>query len=105
MSFHATNFTVSILLLMALTLFIAGVRVRKPVENNWVFLYWVLVAVVTISHPDDTFDFRVIAVGVAAGLLLRFEFMGPGFTKLIMIVEMCVWAYILYASCMIILSR
>ena len=103
MSFHATNFTVSILLLMALTLFIAGVRVRKPVENNWVLFYWILVTVVTITNPD-VFDFRIICVGLAAGLLLRFEFMGGAFTKLVLIVEMAVWAYILYSCWLIILS-
>ena len=103
MSFHATNFTVSILLLMALTLFIAGVRVRKPVENNWVLFYWILITVVTITNPD-VFDFRVIGVGLAAGLLLRFEFMGSAFTKLVLIVEMAIWAYILYSCWLIILS-
>ena len=43
MSFTATNYTVSLVFLMALTIFMAGVRLRKPVENNWPFLYWVLV--------------------------------------------------------------
>src|SRR5688572_21293052 len=103
MSFHATNFTVSILLLMALTLFIAGVRVRKPVENNWVLFYWILVTVVTITTPE-LYDFRIIAVGLAAGLLLRFEFMGGAVIRLVLIVEMCVWAYILYASWLTIIS-
>jgi hypothetical protein len=103
MSFHATNFTVSILLLMALTLFIAGVRVRKPVENNWVLFYWILVTVVTITNPD-LYDFRVIAAGLAAGLLVRFEFMSGAITRLVLIVEMCVWAYILYRSWLIAIS-
>ena len=103
MTFHATNFTVSILLLMALTLFIAGVRVRKPVENNWVLFYWILVTVATISNPE-LYDFRIIAVGLAAGLLVRFEFMNNAITRLVLIVEMCVWAYILYASWLIIIS-
>ena len=45
MGFRATNFTVSVLLLMAATIFMMFVRMRKPVENNWPFLYWVGVAV------------------------------------------------------------
>ncbi len=103
MSFNATNFTVSILLLMVLTLFIAGVRIRKPVENNWVFFYWVLVTAVTITNPQ-LYNFRVIAVGLAAGLLIRFEFMNGAITRLVLIVEMCIWAYIIYMSWMIIIS-
>lgn len=97
MSFNATNYTVSILLLMALTIFIAGVRLRKPVESNWPFFYWILVAVLTISN-EDLFDFRIILAGFIAGLLLRFEFMNRAAVKVVMIVEVCVWVYILYAS-------
>ena len=97
MSFTATNYTVSLVLLMALTVFIAGVRLRKPVENNWPFLYWVLVGVLALTN-SDLFDLRIIAVGVIAGLLLRFEFMSRGVSKVIMTVEMAVWVYIVYAS-------
>lgn len=103
MSFTATNFTVSLVLLMALTVFIAGVRLRKPVETNWPFLYWILVGIITISN-EDLFDLRIIAAGVIAGLLLRFEFMSRSISKLIMTVEMAVWIYILYASWMTVTS-
>lgn len=103
MSFNATNFTVSILLLMALTIFMAFVRVRKPIDNNWPFFYWVLVAVLTISHPD-LFDFRVIAVGLIAGLMLRFEFMNQSLVRLAMVVELIIGVYILHASWMTIIS-
>jgi hypothetical protein len=103
MSFNATNFTVSILLLMALTIFMGFVRARKPVDNNWPFFYWVLVAVLTISHPD-LFDFRVIAVGLIAGLLLRFEFMNRGLMSVAMVDETFVGVYILYASWKTIIS-
>jgi hypothetical protein len=101
--FRATNFTVSLLLLMALTIFIAVVRVRKPIENNWPFLYWVLVTVVTISNAN-LFDFRIILVGLIAGLLLRFEFMNRSVVRVAMIVEVAVWVYVLYASWMTIIS-
>ncbi len=45
---------------------------------------------------SDLFDLRIIAVGVIAGLLLRFEFMSRGVSKFIMTVEMAVWIYIVY---------
>jgi hypothetical protein len=95
MSFHATNFTVSVLLLMALTVFMAVVRTRKPLDNNWLLFYWILVTFVAISNPAELFDFRIILIGLIAGLLLRFEFMNRMFTRLAMILEMFVFAYVL----------
>jgi hypothetical protein len=105
MSFRATNFTVSVLILMAATLFMMLVRMRKPVENSWPFLYWVAVAVATLSNPDLDFDFRIVLAGVIAGLMLRFEFLNRRLTNLVMAVELLVWVYILYASWIIITTR
>jgi hypothetical protein len=95
MSFHATNFTFSILLLMALTVFMAVVRTRKALDNNWLLFYWILVTFVAVTNPADIFDFRIILVGLIAGLLLRFEFMNRMFTRLAMTVEMFVFGYVL----------
>jgi hypothetical protein len=105
MSFHATNFTVSVLLLMAATVFMMLVRMRKPVENNWPFLYWIAVTVATLTNRDLTFDFRIILVGLIAGLMLRFEFLNRSVTKLVMAVEIFVWMYVLFASWSIIVTR
>jgi hypothetical protein len=102
MSFHATNYTVSIALLMALTVFTAGVRMRKPLENNWPFLYWIFVTVISFRYPDETFDPRIIMIGLAAGLLLRFEFLNPAVGNLLKLVEVCVWAYIMYMGFVIV---
>jgi hypothetical protein len=102
MSFNANNYTVSIVLLMALTLFIAGVRMRKPFETNWVLFYWVLITVVSFRYPDDTFDPRIVMVGLAAGLLLRFEFLGRAMARVLMFIEAAVWAFILYTGFVII---
>jgi hypothetical protein len=102
MSFNANNYTVSIVLLMALTLFIAGVRMRKPLENNWVIFYWGLITVISFRYPDDTFDPRVVLIGLAAGLLLRFEFLGRVMARVLMLIEACVWAYILYTGLVIV---
>src|SRR3712207_5916991 len=102
MSFHATNFTVSILLLMALTVFMAVVRTKKPLENNWVLFYWMLVTFVAIANPAEIFDFRIILLGLFAGLLLRFEFMNRMVTRLAMTIEMIGFAYVLFCGWMVI---
>ena len=102
MSFNANNYTVSIALLMALTVFMAAVRMRKPLENNWPFLYWILMTVISFRYPDDTWDPRFILVGLAAGLLLRFEFLGRPMTNFIRLIEGCVMAYVLYIGLLIV---
>jgi hypothetical protein len=102
MSFNANNYTVSIVLLMALTLFTAFVRMRKPLEHNWPFIYWLLIAVVSFRYPDDTFDPRVVLFGIAAGLLLRFEFLGGPAVNIMKAIELAVWAYILYTGFLIV---
>lgn len=98
MGFRATNFTVSVLLLMAATFFMMVVRMRKPVESSWPFLYWVGVAVATLSNQDLALDFRIVLGGLIAGLMLRFEFLSRSLINVVMAVEMLVWIYILYAS-------
>jgi hypothetical protein len=103
MSFRATNLTVSIILIMCLTAFMAIIRNKKPFENNWLLFYWMFMTIVSFRYPDETFDPRFILIGLAAGLLLRFEFLGRGFGKLVMLVEACVWGYIFYRGFEIIL--
>jgi hypothetical protein len=98
MSFHATNFTVSILLLMAVTVFMAVVRMKKPLENNWLLFYWILITFVAVAHAAEVFDFRIIVVGLVAGLLLRFEFMNRTFARVVMAVELSVMAYVLFCG-------
>ena len=96
MSFNATNHSVIIVLLMALTLFTAGVRMQKPVDHNWPLIYWIIMMLVSFRYPDETFDPRIILIGAGVGLLLRFEFLGRIVVNFLRFVEVCVWAYIIY---------
>jgi hypothetical protein len=98
MRFNANNFTVIVLLLMALTVFMISVRVRKPLDNNWLLFYWLLMTGFTITRPEANFNLRWIALGLLAGLMLRFEFMNRTFTRVIMVVEMCVFVYVLLSG-------
>lgn len=96
MSFNATTFNVIIALLMAFTLFVAGMRMTKPLDTNWPVLYWIIMTVFSFRYAEDSFDPRIIMIGLGAGLLLRFEFLGRIVANLLKIVEVCVWAYVLY---------
>lgn len=98
MHFNANNDTVSLLLVLALTVFMIGVRVRKPLENNWLFFYWLFVAMLTLTRSEAWFDYRFIGAGLIAGLLLRFEFMNRTFIRFVMVVEMIVFIYILLSG-------
>jgi hypothetical protein len=79
-------------------------RMRKPLENNWPFVYWVLMTLISFRYPDETFDPRIIMIGLAAGLLLRFEFLGRAAANVVRFIEACVWAYILYMGYVIIMT-
>ena len=96
MSFRATNFSVTVLLLIALTIFMAGVRNKKPLDNNWPLIYWLLAFLFTLVREEDTYNLNIILVGLAAGFLLRFEFMNKFFIRLVKTVEIGVWAYVIY---------
>jgi hypothetical protein len=103
MSFRATNFTVTVLLLVAFTIFMAYVRQRKSLENNWPILYWLLVVFFAIIRPEETFSIEILLVGLACGFLLRFEFMNPFFIKSVRIIEGLVFAYVIYRGLQIVL--
>ncbi|HYP07194.1 MAG TPA: hypothetical protein VER03_13260 [Bryobacteraceae bacterium] len=98
MHFTANNYTVSVLLLMALTVFMIGVRVRKPLESNWLLFYWVLMTSLTFGRMAEAFDYRFVVMGLLAGLMLRFEFMNRTFTRLVMAIEMIAFIYVLLAG-------
>ena len=96
MYFRATNFTVTMLVLVAFTVFIAGVRFRRPLDSNWPLLYWVLMIVVVIVREEQTFYMPPVLAGAAAGLLLRFEFMASPVSNVLRLIELGAWGYIIY---------
>ena len=95
MGFHATNFTVTCLLLVGFTVFIMGVRNRKALDSNWPLVYWGIILLFTLVRSEDTFDYKFILTGVAAALVLRFEFMNDFFVKLFRVIEMIVYVYVI----------
>lgn len=103
MSFRATNFSVTVLLLIGLTIFMAGVRNKKPLDNNWPLIYWLLAFMFTVVREEDTYNSYIILLGLGAGLLLRFEFMNVFFVRLLKTVEVGVWAYVIYRGFQMIL--
>jgi hypothetical protein len=91
---RATNFTVTMALLVAFTIFIAVVRSKKPLENNWPLLYWILVVFFAFVRPEESFNPTYLLIGLGCGLLLRFEFMNSIFIRIIRTVEFAVMLYV-----------
>lgn len=96
MDFRATNFTVTVLLLMAFTVFMIVVRHKKPLESNWPMIYWVVIVFFTLFRTEETFDLNIILAGLVSGLLLRFEFMSSVLVGVARFVELLIWGYVLY---------
>jgi hypothetical protein len=104
MSFRADNFSVTVLLLLAFTVFTMVFRQKRPLESNVPLLYWLLVLFFTFVRPEETFDLRFIILGVIAGFMLRFEFMNRFFVRMFGWAEMAVFAYILYRGVLLIFT-
>jgi hypothetical protein len=92
--FHASNFSVIILLLMGATMFIFAVRQAQPLENNWPLAYWIAFFLFASSQPT-AYQPESAFIGLGCGLMLRFEFMNRVFARLIRYVEVTVFCYIL----------
>jgi len=104
MNFRATNFSFTVLLLIALTIFMMFVRNKKRLDNSWPLIYWLMVVMFTIVREEDTFQLPIIAIGLLAGMLLRFEFMNIFFIRLVKSVEVVIWCYVIYRGFQIIIT-
>lgn len=96
MYFKASNFTVTWLLLLAFTVFTMLWRQKKPLDNPVPFLYWLTVVFFTVVRPEETYNLSFLLPGLAAGMMLRFEFLNSFFIKVVRGIEYIVWAYVLY---------
>lgn len=79
---------------MGATLMMIGVRQRRPLEDNWPLLYWLVILMFAFAQPD-IFNLEAMYIGLAAGLMLRFEFMNASFARVFKGVELGVWVYVL----------
>lgn len=84
------------MLLMALTVIMIGVRNKKPLDNNWPLIYWLLVLTFTLWCGEETFNPNFILAGLAMGMLLRFEFMNAFFAGVVKMAEAVGWGYVVY---------
>jgi hypothetical protein len=48
-----------------------------------------------LVRPEETFEFIIVAIGLAAALLLRFEFMNDLFVRFFKLIETAVFIYVI----------
>ena len=82
MDFDANSENISTLLVASLAVVAMVLLLRKKYDSNLPLLFY-FVALIFTNLSDRSVNPYLMVVGLALALLLRFEFMNPGFTKLI----------------------
>jgi hypothetical protein len=83
MDFNATSTNITELLVVVLVVVSAILLMRKRYESNSPLLSYVAVIGFTNAVEGRTLDPFLLYGGLALALLIRFEFMGTGFAKVI----------------------
>jgi hypothetical protein len=80
--FDANSANITELLVASLAIVAMVFLMRKKYDSNLPLLFY-FVALIFTNMSDRSVNPYLMVVGLAFALLLRFEFMNPGFTKLI----------------------
>lgn len=90
-------FNITTAVLAGVTIWVLIARVRGMVESNWPLFYYIGVIAYTMFFPDYL-DPAWVYSGVVCTLLLRFEFMGGVFLKLIRFLDIVVLVFLAYSA-------
>lgn len=102
MYFRLTLFNGITLFVAALTILAALARRRFKPDSNWFVLYYVLILAFWYFLPGSL-DAPWVVGGVAAGIAMRFEFLGGIALTLVRTVEYVFFAYVLWRCVALIL--
>ena len=95
MSFKDTPGGVTTLLFVAFALLVIYTRVRNWLDSNVPVFFYILM-IIYANTLGDRLPPWMVYVGFCLGMVLRFEFMNPAFTKFIKITEICVLSGIVF---------
>ena len=87
------TFTTGLLILFGL--FVLSVRMRGKMDSNTPILFYIVMASYVNTYGTGIPALPVY-IGLVLTLLLRFEFMNNGFSKLIRVAEACTLLVLLY---------
>ena len=88
---------------MAATLGITARRLTASPDSNWPLAYYGLLLSYWRGYMYTLDNYWVIG-GVLCGLLLRFEFLGGAIEKIIRVLELLVFGYIVYSCVRLLLQ-
>lgn len=94
MSFDATPLNITTLLVSALAIAALSFLIKGRYDSNLPLLFYAATLLLT-STTDRSLNIYLLYSGIAAALVLRFEFMGKGFTKFVGIVNSSAIALVL----------
>jgi hypothetical protein len=80
--FDANSVNISELLVALLAVVAMVFLIRKKFDSNLPLLFY-FVAIIFTNFSDRSVNPYLLVVGLALALVLRFEFMNPGFTKVV----------------------
>jgi len=95
MSLNLSNEGLLTIILAGMTIWLAVVRGRLRMENNWPLIYYLLLVLYQKRYPDNIAPIGVY-IGVVNALFLRFEFVGGIMVKILRAIEIMVLAYVLW---------
>lgn len=82
MELDANSENITTLLVVCLAVVAMAVLLRKKYDSNLPLLFY-FVALIFTNTTDRSVNPYLMVVGLGLALLLRFEFMNPGFMKLV----------------------
>ncbi len=84
-------------LLVLLGLFVAYTRFKNWLDSNIPIIFYIAL-IAYMQSTEGSVPFWLIATGLALALILRFEFMNNGFTRVVKFLELGALGVMLYLS-------
>jgi hypothetical protein len=103
MWFEINTFNIVTLALMGATLLMGCLRFRLQLDSNLPLVYYAFLLSYWHGSSYDLDGYWVLA-GFLCGMLLRFEFLGGAFARLVRTMELAVFIYIL-SRCTVLIFR
>jgi hypothetical protein len=100
---HVSGFSqVTLGLLILLGLFVVYTRFKNWLQSNIPIFFYI--ALFVYMQNEDSVPVWLICIGFALALMLRFEFMNNGFTRVVKFLELSALGVMLYLSTSMLIS-
>jgi hypothetical protein len=98
MSFDATPLNITTMLVSVLAIVALSFLIKGRYDSNLPLLFYIATLALT-TMTDRSLNSYLLYSGIACALVLRFEFMGKGFTKFVGILNASAIGLILISFC------